>query len=52
VFSILAGDQETKEICALKINLIFRLLVDDAHGFGTLGKTSAGAGEEQNCQDK
>jgi glycine C-acetyltransferase len=27
------------------------LLVDDAHGFGTLGKTGAGAGEEQNCQD-
>jgi glycine C-acetyltransferase len=23
------------------------LLVDDAHGFGTLGKTGAGAGEEQ-----
>ena len=29
----------------------FRLLVDDAHGFGTLGKTGAGAGEEQGCQD-
>jgi glycine C-acetyltransferase len=28
-----------------------RLLVDDAHGFGTLGKTGAGAGEEQDCQD-
>jgi glycine C-acetyltransferase len=27
------------------------LLVDDAHGFGTLGKTGAGAGEEQDCQD-
>jgi glycine C-acetyltransferase len=27
------------------------LLVDDAHGFGTLGKTGAGAGEEQGCQD-
>jgi glycine C-acetyltransferase len=25
--------------------------VDDAHGFGTLGKTGAGAGEEQGCQD-
>ena len=30
----------------------FRLLVDDAHGFGTLGKTGAGAGEEQGCQDE
>jgi glycine C-acetyltransferase len=27
------------------------VLVDDAHGFGTLGKTGAGAGEEQDCQD-
>jgi glycine C-acetyltransferase len=27
-------------------------LVDDAHGFGTLGKTGAGAGEEQGCQDQ
>lgn len=25
--------------------------MDDAHGFGTLGKTGAGAGEEQGCQD-
>ncbi|HEX2606447.1 MAG TPA: aminotransferase class I/II-fold pyridoxal phosphate-dependent enzyme, partial [Flavisolibacter sp.] len=30
----------------------FRLLVDDAHGFGTLGKTGAGAGEEQGVQDQ
>jgi glycine C-acetyltransferase len=27
-------------------------LVDDAHGFGTLGETGAGAGEEQGCQDQ
>jgi glycine C-acetyltransferase len=26
--------------------------VDDAHGFGTLGKTGAGAGEEQGVQDQ
>ena len=30
----------------------FRFLVDDAHGFGTLGKTGAGAGEEQGVQDE
>jgi glycine C-acetyltransferase len=30
----------------------FRLLVDDAHGFGTLGATGAGAGEAQGVQDK
>jgi glycine C-acetyltransferase len=49
----MAGDQgKLKEICALKDKYQFRLLVDDAHGFGTLGKTGAGAGEEQGCQDE
>lgn len=48
----MAGDQgKLKEIVALKANYEFRLLVDDAHGFGTLGTTGAGAGEEQGCQD-
>ena len=41
-----------KEICELKSKYKFRLLVDDAHGFGTLGETGAGAGEEQGCQDQ
>ena len=40
-----------KEIVALKKKFNFRLFVDDAHGFGTLGKTGAGAGEEQGVQD-
>ena len=49
----MAGDQgKLKEICDLKKKYDFRLLVDDAHGFGTLGKTGAGAGEEQGCQDE
>lgn len=49
----MAGDQgKLKEIAALKADYEFRLLVDDAHGFGTLGKTGAGAGEEQECQDE
>lgn len=49
----MAGDQgRLKEITALKDKYQFRLLVDDAHGFGTLGKTGAGAGEEQDVQDK
>jgi glycine C-acetyltransferase len=49
----MAGDQgKLKEIAALKEKYEFRLLVDDAHGFGTLGKTGAGAGEEQGVQDK
>lgn len=48
----MAGDQgRLKEICAFKNKYEFRLLVDDAHGFGTLGATGAGAGEEQDCQD-
>ncbi|MFP5042125.1 aminotransferase class I/II-fold pyridoxal phosphate-dependent enzyme [Parasediminibacterium sp. JCM 36343] len=48
----MAGDQgKLTEIVALKEKFEFRLLVDDAHGFGTLGKTGAGAGEEQGCQD-
>jgi len=48
----MAGDQgKLTEIAALKNKYDFRLMVDDAHGFGTLGKTGAGAGEEQNCQD-
>jgi glycine C-acetyltransferase len=47
----MAGDQgRLKEICDLKNKYEFRLLVDDAHGFGTLGETGAGAGEAQGCQ--
>jgi glycine C-acetyltransferase len=49
----MAGDQgKLKEIADLKDKYQFRMLVDDAHGFGTLGKTGAGAGEEQGVQDK
>lgn len=46
------GDQgKLKEIAALKEKYGFCFMVDDAHGFGTLGKTGAGAGEEQGVQD-
>lgn len=46
------GDQgKLKEIVALRSKYNFRLMVDDAHGFGTLGKTGMGAGEEQGIQD-
>jgi glycine C-acetyltransferase len=49
----MGGDQgKLKEIAALKDKYQFRLLVDDAHGFGTLGETGAGAGEAQGVQDK
>ena len=51
VFGMRGEQGKLKEICALKEKYNFRLLVDDAHGFGTLGKTGAGAGEEQGVQD-
>ena len=52
VFGMRGQQGKLKEICALKSKYNFRLLVDDAHGFGTLGETGAGAGEEQGCQDE
>lgn len=49
----MSGDQgKLKEIVALKKKYDFRLFVDDAHGFGVLGKTGAGTGEEQGVQDE
>jgi len=47
------GDQgELKAIVEKRNRFSFRLMVDDAHGFGTLGQTGAGAGEEQGVQDE
>jgi glycine C-acetyltransferase len=47
----MAGDQgKLKEIVALKDTYQFRILIDDAHGFGSMGPTGAGADEEQDCQ--
>lgn len=46
------GDQgKLREICTLKEKYKFRLFIDDAHGFGMLGKTGAGAAEEQGVTD-
>ena len=39
-----------KEITALKKKYEFRILIDDAHGFGYMGPTGAGADEAQGCQ--
>ena len=48
----MAGDLgKLKEIVALKEKYKFRILVDDAHGFGTMGKTGAGTGEHLGVQD-
>ncbi|SFB58653.1 aminotransferase class I/II-fold pyridoxal phosphate-dependent enzyme [Algoriphagus aquimarinus] len=49
----MTGDQgKLKEIVELKKKFDFRLLIDDAHGFGTMGKTGAGTDEEQGVQDQ
>ena len=51
VFGMRGEQGRLKEIVALKKKYNFRFFVDDAHGFGTLGATGAGAGEEQGVQD-
>ncbi|WP_159019818.1 aminotransferase class I/II-fold pyridoxal phosphate-dependent enzyme [Algibacter sp. L3A6] len=51
VFGMRGEQGRLKEIVELKKKFTFRLFVDDAHGFGTLGATGAGAGEEQGVQD-
>jgi len=49
VFGMSGAQGKLKEIIELKNKYDFRLLVDDAHGFGTMGKTGAGTHEEQDC---
>jgi len=51
VFGMSGAQGKLKEIIALKDKFNFRLLIDDAHGFGTMGKTGAGTHEEQDCID-
>jgi len=51
VFGMNGNQGKIKELAALKQKYEFRLFVDDAHGFGTMGKTGAGIGEEQDCID-
>lgn len=52
VFGMSGDLGKLDEIVALKKKFDFRLLVDDAHGFGTMGKTGAGAGEHFGVQDE
>jgi glycine C-acetyltransferase len=52
VFGMSGDLGNLKEIVEFKKKYKFRLLVDDAHGFGTVGATGAGAGEEQGVQDQ
>ncbi len=51
VFGMSGNQGDLKGVLERKEKFNFRLFVDDAHGFGTLGKTGAGAGEEQGVQD-
>jgi len=49
----MAGDQgKLAEICEFKEEFGFRLFVDDAHGFGTVGEQGRGAGDHQGCHDQ
>ncbi len=51
VFGMSGRQGNLKGIVELKKKFQFRLFVDDAHGFGTMGKTGAGTSEEQGVQD-
>lgn len=51
VFGMSGNLGDLKGIVELKKKYNFRLLVDDAHGFGTMGKTGAGTGEHFGVQD-
>ena len=51
VFGMRGEQGKLKEIVALKKQYNFRLMVDDAHGFGTLGENGRGTGFEQGVQD-
>ena len=51
VFGMSGAQGKLKELVDLKQEFNFRLLIDDAHGFGTMGPTGAGTHEAQNCID-
>lgn len=51
VFGMSGKQGDLKGVVELKKKYNFRLFVDDAHGFGTMGKTGAGTGEEQGVQN-
>jgi glycine C-acetyltransferase len=51
VYGMVGDLGKLKEIVELKKKFDFKLLVDDAHGFGTMGKTGAGTGEHFGVQD-
>lgn len=52
VFGMSGAQGNLKGIVALKKKYNFRLLVDDAHGIGTMGPRLGGTGQEQGVQDE
>jgi len=52
VFGMSGNTGKLDEIVALKKQFNFRILVDDAHGFGTMGKTGAGTAEYYGVQNE
>lgn len=51
VFGMSGVQGDLKGVVEMKKKFDFRLLVDDAHGFGTMGPTGAGTDEEQGVQE-
>lgn len=51
VFGMSGNQGKVKDIVALKEKYEFRLFIDDAHGFGTIGEKGAGVGEAQDCTE-
>jgi glycine C-acetyltransferase len=52
VFGMDGEQGKLKEIIALKQKYEFRILIDDAHGFGYMGPTGGGADQAQGCQNE
>ncbi|MFN8691867.1 MAG: aminotransferase class I/II-fold pyridoxal phosphate-dependent enzyme, partial [Cyclobacteriaceae bacterium] len=52
VFGMSGNQGNLKGVAELKKKYNFRLFVDDAHGFGCMGPTGAGTGEEQGVMDQ
>jgi glycine C-acetyltransferase len=51
VFGMSGNVGKIDEVVELKKEFNFRLLVDDAHGFGTMGENGQGVGEYLNCTE-
>jgi glycine C-acetyltransferase len=52
IYGMIGDTGRLDEIVKLKKKFKFSLVVDDAHGFGTMGKTGAGTGQHYGVQDE